>query len=214
MLVDSGKTVITDQKFDVDQSKARYSNYVFIRLVAMGKTFKRVDFRYTLFDACYLRNCSFDSCDFTGCRFVNTQLPGAKFSGCKFDYATFDKTLIDPHILDTECPTLENLKMRFARSLRTNFQQLGDATAVNKAMKVELNATEIHLRKAWESNESYYRIHHPGVLARSLAFLEWLKFKVACTRFRRHRVRCFHGTGGESWRDEGLRGSSSLRQCG
>ena len=36
---------------------------------------------------------------------------------------------------------------------------------------------------------------------------------VACTRFRRHRVRCFYGTGGESWRDEGLRGSSSLRLC-
>ena len=38
--------------------------------------------------------------------------------------------------------------------------------------------------------------------------------KLACTRFRRHRVRCFYGTGGESWRDEGLRGSSSLRLCG
>jgi hypothetical protein len=37
---------------------------------------------------------------------------------------------------------------------------------------------------------------------------------LACTRFRRHRVRCFHGTGGESWRDEDLRGNSSLRRCG
>jgi adenylosuccinate synthase len=37
---------------------------------------------------------------------------------------------------------------------------------------------------------------------------------LACTRFRRHRVRCFDGTGGGSWRDEGLRGSSSLRRCG
>jgi co-chaperonin GroES (HSP10) len=37
---------------------------------------------------------------------------------------------------------------------------------------------------------------------------------MACTRFRRHRVRCFYGTGGESWRDDGLRGSSSLRLCG
>jgi hypothetical protein len=74
---------------------------------------------------------------------VNTQFSGAKFSGCKFDYATFEKTLIDARVLDTECPGLENLKMRFARSLRTNFQQLGDADAVNKAMRVELSATEI-----------------------------------------------------------------------
>ena len=33
-------------------------------------------------------------------------------------------------------------------------------------------------------------------------------------RFRRHRVRCFYGTGGESWKDEGLHASSSLRLCG
>ena len=37
---------------------------------------------------------------------------------------------------------------------------------------------------------------------------------MACSRFRRHRVRCFDGTGGESWRDEGLRGSSNLKLCG
>src|SRR5262249_8173865 len=31
------------------------------------------------------------------------------------------------------------------------------------------------------------------------------------TRFRRHRVRCFDGAGGGSWRDGSLRESSSLR---
>jgi hypothetical protein len=36
---------------------------------------------------------------------------------------------------------------------------------------------------------------------------------VACTRFRRHRVRCFHGTGGASWRGGSSRESSSLRRC-
>jgi len=36
---------------------------------------------------------------------------------------------------------------------------------------------------------------------------------VACTRFRRHRVRCFNGTGGWSWSDGSLRESSSLRRC-
>ena len=37
--------------------------------------------------------------------------------------------------------------------------------------------------------------------------------QLACTRFRRHRVRCFDGAGGRSWRDGSLRGSSSLRLC-
>ncbi len=35
--------------------------------------------------------------------------------------------------------------------------------------------------------------------------------KVACCRFRRHRVRYFDGTGGGSWNDGSLRASSSLR---
>jgi SpoVK/Ycf46/Vps4 family AAA+-type ATPase len=37
---------------------------------------------------------------------------------------------------------------------------------------------------------------------------------LACTRFRRHRVRCFNGTGGGSWRGGSLHESSSLRRCG
>ena len=41
-----------------------------------------------------------------------------------------------------------------------------------------------------------------------------LSFPLACTRFRRHRVRCFDGTGGVSWRDGSLHGSSSLRRFG
>jgi hypothetical protein len=36
---------------------------------------------------------------------------------------------------------------------------------------------------------------------------------MACTRFRRHRVRCFDGTGGGSWRDGSSHESSSLRLC-
>lgn len=176
MLISSGKTVLIDQKFDSDETNSRFSNIAFVRLVAMRKTFQNVSFRYSFFDSGYLRDCHFDSCDFTGCRFVNTQLPGAKFSGCKFDYATFERTLIDPTILDKECPAHENLKSRFARSLRINFQQLGDADAVNKAMAVELKATETHLKKSWQSNEAYYRSHYRG-LSRLRAFFEWVKFK-------------------------------------
>ena len=38
--------------------------------------------------------------------------------------------------------------------------------------------------------------------------------ELACTRFRRYRVRCFTGTGGGSWRGGSSRASSSLRLCG
>jgi hypothetical protein len=46
------------------------------------------------------------------------------------------------------------------------------------------------------------------------AALRKLVQAVACTWFRRHRVRCFNGTGGASWNVGSLRGSSSLRLCG
>jgi hypothetical protein len=36
--------------------------------------------------------------------------------------------------------------------------------------------------------------------------------ELACTRFRRHRDRCFDGTGGGSWNDGSSRESSSLRR--
>lgn len=178
MLVSVEKSIETDRRFNCDESNSKYSNYVFNRLVAKRIKFTNVDFKYTFFENCYLRNCTFDSCDFTGCRFTNTQLPNVTFLGCRFDYATFDKTLIGSEVLDTGCPGHDNLKLRFARSLRTNFQQLGDAEAANKAMLVELSATESHLKKAWRSNESYYRSHHPGAIYRTIAFLKWTKFRI------------------------------------
>jgi hypothetical protein len=176
-LVTSGKTISIDEKFDSNESETKLSNYVFTRLVAKKKKFTNVNFRYSTFDACYLRDCHFDSCDFTGCRFTNSNLHESKFVGCKFDYATFEKTNIDPHILDTECPRFENLRLRFARTLRTNFQQLGDASAVNRAMRVELDATALHLWKAVWSSEEWYRRHYKG-LDHLRVFFELIAFRL------------------------------------
>lgn len=98
------------------------------------------------------------------------------FSGCKFEYSDFERTLVDSVILDTGCPGPENLKMKFARTLRVNYQQLEDASSANKAIQVELKATEIHLHKAWSSNESYYRKKY-AKWGRAKAFVEWAQFK-------------------------------------
>lgn len=176
MLSDSNRVTHVDKRFDEDVSDEQFSNRLFIRLVAKQKRFTNVDFKYSFFDSCYLRNCVFDSCDFTGCRFVGTNLDGSAFSGCRFDYATFERTGVDNDILSAGCPGHENLKMRFARTSRMNYQQLGDAKSVNKAIRVELQATEAHLNKAWSSNESYYRKKYRGY-RRFQAFIEWTTFK-------------------------------------
>ena len=177
MLSSSGRTIKTDLKFEVDQHNQSYENCVFTRLVGKNIKFSNVSFKYTHFDGSYLRNCIFDSCDFTGVRFIASNFYGSKFSGCKFSYATFERTIIDTNILSTECPGEENLKLRFARSLRMNFQQIGDVDAVNKAILVELHATGMHLHKAWRSNESYYRKKYVGI-NRFQEFLKWINFKI------------------------------------
>jgi hypothetical protein len=173
----SGRSIHTDRKINSDLTDARISNQLFVRLVAKEKRFSNVDFKYSIFETCYLRNCTFNSCDFTGCRFVGTNLVGSSFVGCKFDYVTFERTAIDNDILDSGCPGNENLKMRFARTLRMNFQQLGDARSANKAMGVELEATAVYLYKAWKSNESYYRAKYIGWKRYSF-FFQWLGFKL------------------------------------
>lgn len=177
MLKDSGRVEVADKKFDSDVIDGRYVNHLFNRLVAKKIRFSNVDFKYCIFDAAYFRNCSFDSCDFTGCRFLSSNLQGTSFNGCKFDYATFDKTYIDSDILDSGCPGPENLKLKFARSLRMNYQQLGDAKSANKAISIELQATEDHLHKSWKSKESYYRNKYKG-FKRFEAFMDWWEFKV------------------------------------
>lgn len=165
-----------DQRCDGDVADAAFTNVLFTRLVAKRRRFTRVDFKYTIFDACYLRECVFDTCDFTGCRFLGTNCHGSKFVGCKFDYATFERTNVDLEILESGCPAMENLTLKFARSLRMNYQQLGEATGVNRAIQVELEATGTHLYKAWRSTESYYRNKYRG-WRRVEVGLEWLKFK-------------------------------------
>jgi hypothetical protein len=177
LLVSSQKIEVKDQKFEADVVEAAFVNRLFIRLVAKGWRFSKVDFRYSTFDACYLRNCVFDDCDFTGCRLVSTNLHGSSFVGCKFDYATFEKTDIDVDVLSSGCPGNENLTMRFARSLRVNYQQLGNADAVNRAIAVELDATRVHLEKSWRSKESYYRKKYAGA-RRAVQLLRWLEFKM------------------------------------
>lgn len=177
-LTDSHRIEYKDKAIRANLADGDWSNLQLVRLVAINKRFTKVSFANATFDACYLRNCQFDSCDFTGTKFCSTNLHGAKFSGCIFDYATFERTTIDDQVLTDNCPAHENKKMRFARSLRTNYQQLGDTTAANRAIRVELDATEIHLRKAWGSNEHYYRTKYPGFLNRAGQFIAWVEFKL------------------------------------
>lgn len=174
---DSSRVCVEDKKIVENIKNEKLENILFSRLVSKEVLFDTVSFKYSIFDGAYLRRCEFKSCDFTGCRFINANLKDATFVGCKFDYATFDKTFLELEVLNSSQPSYENLKLFFARSLRTNFQSIGNPDGVNCAIALELEAAEIHLRKCSFSGESYYRENYTG-LDRGLAFLGFLKFKL------------------------------------
>ena len=164
------REVITDFYVpqDIMGERDRYKYKVFIRLNAKDITFKNISFLHCIFESCYLNNSVFDSCDFTGCKFLGSNFHQTAFRGCDFRFATFERSQIDDDILISEAPREENLRMHFARSLRMNYQQVGDAKAVNKAITVELGATSIYLFKSWKSGETYYKEKYPGFLNSSV----------------------------------------------
>ena len=171
----SGRKIEFDQAVKCDLEGQTLTNFQFLRLVAIKRKFTNCNFSYSEFESAYLRNCNFDSCNFTGCKFSNANLSGSQFTGCTFDYAQFSHTQIDPEILSSGCPSQENIQQIFARTLRVNYSQTGNTVAANKAIKVELGATRIHLLKAWHSPESYYRKKYSGS-DRAKMFVEWLWF--------------------------------------
>lgn len=170
------REVITDYYVSSDISSASEFAYkVLIRLNAKKVTFRNVSFQHCVLDGCYINKCVFDSCDFTGARFLGCNFHQSSFSGCKFSYATFERCQIDDDILEGEAPLEENLRVKFARSLRMNYQQLGDAKAVNKAISLELSATATYLHKSWASKNNYFRKKYPGFKRLGQVF-KWLDF--------------------------------------
>lgn len=176
-MISSGRIKIEDSIIDTDLNSNNYHNRYFVRVGSKDQTFTKVNFSHSYFDNCYFRNIKFDSCAFIGCKFVNCNFQGSSFPGSKFDYATFEKTLIDSDILDSNCPSHNNLTLKFARTLRVNYQGIGDAESVNKAIKIELKATEEHLYDSWKSKGTYYRSKYKGWKRISM-FFQWINFRL------------------------------------
>lgn len=180
LIIEGNREVVTDYYVpnNIENENRRLRFKVFNRLNAKEIRFKNTSFLHCVFDGCYIKDCVFDSCDFTGCRFIASNFHQTTFAGCDFRYATFERTFIDSHVLESEAPKEENLRMHFSRSLRTNYQQLGDAKAVNRAISIELGATSEYLYKSWKSKETYYKEKYGGALKSTVQLLKWLEFRL------------------------------------
>ncbi len=150
-----------------------FSTYLFIRAVAKDIIFENVDFSKTYFENCYLRDCRFIRCNFEGAKFTGSNLIGSYFEDCNFDYVTFEKTFVDDEIF--ECaPKKDNLRYKFARSLKLNYASIGDYMKSSKAVTIELEATKSHLKDSWLSGEEWYKLKYGGIKRRFEQFWKWV----------------------------------------
>jgi len=177
LFVSNGRSKEEDISFCRDMSYEKVDNRVFIRGVAKGKKFEHVNFNYCIFDVCYFRKCVFTHCNFIGCRFVGCSFNGSNFIDCDLRYAVFERTQVDVSSLAESAPNEENLRAKFFRSLRVNYQQQGDTASVNFVIRQELIATKKHLFKSWRSPEEYYRSKYKS-LSRAGKFVEWSCFVI------------------------------------
>jgi hypothetical protein len=156
------KKPFKDQEIEQISEKEDLSQYEFVRVYAVRKTFKGVVFKQSNILSCYFRNCRFIDCDFTGVLFKESNFIGSQFENCKFLYSFWDKTIVDEAILNTCLPSEDNLARDLVRSLRVNFAQIGNHEAVNKAAAIEVKLTGKHLYNAAYSKQSYYRNKYKG----------------------------------------------------
>lgn len=188
-LYDSSRIVKTDLMFYSSQSikidkynfyKIKGNNFslhLFTRAVAKNIYFEEVDFSKTYFDNSYIRDCRFIRCNFEGAKFTNSNLQGSYFEDCNFDFVIFEKTFLDDEIF--ECaPKKNNLKYKFARSLKLNYASIGDYIKASKAVKIELEATKKHLYDTWTLNDDYHRNKYGGIRKRSKQFWKWFKVTI------------------------------------
>ena len=185
-LYDSYRKVKTDLMFyssysyEINKHKyykikgINFSLHLFTRAVAKDIYFENVDFSKTYFDNSYIRDCRFVRCNFEGAKFTNSNLQGSYFENCNFDFVIFEKTFVDDEIF--ECaPERNNLKYKFARSLKLNYASIGDYIKASKAVKIELEATKKHLYDTWTLNDDYHRNKYGGIRKRITQFWKWFK---------------------------------------
>ncbi len=177
-LEDSKKLICIDKYFFEKNIEGKsFPNIIFTRLVAsIGTRFINVDFSYCIFDHAYLRGCKFENCNFTGAKFLNSNFLGACFIKCNFEYALFEKTVIDDDFLYSNLPEKANLRQKVLRSLRVNFQQLGDSEKVNEIILLELQATKEYLWKASFSEDEYYVKKYKGLKKRAISIFRLFVF--------------------------------------
>lgn len=173
MFFSSIKRLVDNRQFYVLNGN-KFANHLFTRAIAKNIIFENIDFSKTYFENSYLRDCRFIRCNFEGAKFTGCNLIGSYFDDCNFDYVNFERTFVDDEIFNC-APKKDNLKYKFARSLKLNYASIGDYMKSSKAVSIELAATKSHLKDSWLSGDPYYRTKYGGLQRTVEQFWKWFK---------------------------------------
>jgi len=152
-----------------------FSGSQFIDFGAKSCKFRKCRFDHCTFLRAYFRNADFEDCSFIGSKFRDSTFRGAVFrDGAVFNYSTFRASIMPPAEMLRNQPSEPNLKLKYARSLRQNFSELGMHDEARKFFLVELSAEYDHYCRAVSGSEPYYSNKYP-TLAKRLPFY-WKRF--------------------------------------
>ena len=84
--------------------------------------------------------------------------------------------VLDDDFSYSNLPDKANLRQKVLRSLRINYQQLGDSQKVNEIILLELEATKEYLFKASFSDDEYYSKKYNAFQQRGLSILRLVGF--------------------------------------
>lgn len=146
--------------------------------------FKRTKFEDCLlnhghFERCHFRKAQFTNVNFTGCFFRDCRFDDAEFVNCHFDYAEFHNCSVTFEQLRSCLPVQENVLWKLARNLRVNAQNRGLTEDYRKFLLAEITASETYnYKKAFASNDPYYRRKYPRLTDRFSAFWHWSWLKL------------------------------------
>lgn len=171
------KTEITDKDLQDVPKGTSFLQHRLFRVFAVEIKFEKVSFKQCDLTSCYFRRCTFEDCDFTGAIMRDCNFAKSVFTNCDFRYSHWEKTHVEQAVLDTGLPSEFNLARDFVRSLRVNYNQIGNQEAVNKAASIEVGLTGKHLWHASTSKESYYRSKYKG-LAHGKAIIQFFWWSI------------------------------------
>jgi hypothetical protein len=168
------KEEVLKENESIENVKLKFSSLV--RLAMKGAKVKNGDFLQCVFDEVYARHALFENVNFSGSYFKNCNFSNSTFYHCDLSFCKFEKCDLPYKSIMSCLPSEPNIRRELARSLKVNYQGLGNKKIADIFLDIEIEANEQELMAIFKSSETYYKQRYDwGQRFSSLFEWGWLK---------------------------------------